>query len=85
MAARGLTSTAVTHLARDALGAKPLYYCASGSQIWFGTRVPKGGPRGQIDRSALSDYLELGYVPAPATAWSGVRKVPPGHLLRFGP
>ena len=72
-------------LARDALGAKPLYYCASGSQLWFGTRVPKGGPRGQIDRAALSDYLELGYVPAPATAWSGVRKVPPGHLLRFGP
>src|SRR5207248_6928915 len=23
--------------------------------------------------------------PAPATTWSGVRKVPPGHLLRFGP
>ena len=72
-------------LARDALGAKPLYYSPSGSQLWFGTRVPKGGPRGQVDRAALSDYLELGYVPAPATTWSGVRKVPPGHLLRFGP
>src|SRR5207245_140046 len=31
----------------------------------------------------LSDYLELGYIPAPATTWSGVRKVPPGHLVRF--
>jgi len=70
-------------LARDALGAKPLYYCAAGEEIWFGTRAPKGAPRGQIERGALSDYLELGYVPAPATAWSGVRKVPPGCLVTF--
>lgn len=76
-------STRSAVLARDALGAKPLYYCASGTQLWFGTRVPKGGPRGQLDRAALSDYLELGYIPAPATVWSGVRKLPPGHLLRF--
>lgn len=72
-------------LCRDALGVRPLYYCASGSQLWFGSRPPKGAPRGQLDRAALSDYLELGYIPSPATAWSAVRKVPPGHLLRFGP
>jgi asparagine synthase (glutamine-hydrolysing) len=71
-------------LARDALGARPLYYCAVGSRIWFGSRAPKAAPRGQLERGALSDYLELGYIPAPATAWSAVRKVPPGHLLRFG-
>src|SRR5439155_1570995 len=70
-------------LARDALGRKPLYYCVSGKQIWFGTRSPKAAPRGQIDRAALSDYLELGYVPAPGTTWSAVRKVPSGHLVRF--
>jgi asparagine synthase (glutamine-hydrolysing) len=72
-------------LCRDALGVRPLYYCASGSQLWFGSRPPKDAPRGQLDRAALSDYLELGYIPSPATAWSAVRKVPPGHLLRFGP
>ena len=72
-------------LARDALGRKPLYYCVSGKQIWFGTRSPKAAPRGQIDRAALSDYLELGYVPAPATTWSAVRKVPSGHLVRWQP
>ncbi|HYS11568.1 MAG TPA: asparagine synthase-related protein [Myxococcales bacterium] len=71
-------------LARDALGARPLYYCVSGTQLWFGSRVPKGAPRGQLDRDALSDYLELGYIPSPGTPWSGVRKLPPGHLLRFG-
>ncbi len=75
------TRTAV--LARDALGARPLYYCESGSRLWFGSRVPKDAPRGQLDRDALSDYLELGYIPSPGTGWSGVRKLPPGHLLRF--
>ena len=70
-------------LARDALGRKPLYYCAARREIWFGTRAPKAAPRGQLERGALSDYLELGYIPAPATAWSAVRKVPPGHLLSF--
>ena len=71
-------------LARDALGARPLYYCAQGSKLWFGTRAPKGAPRGQLERGALSDYLELGYIPAPDTIWSGVRKVPPGCVVRFG-
>src|SRR5205814_9415717 len=42
-----------------------------------------GAPLGQIDRGALSDYLELGYVPSPATMWSNVRKVLPGHRVRF--
>ncbi|HZX95142.1 MAG TPA: asparagine synthase-related protein, partial [Myxococcales bacterium] len=70
-------------LARDAFGGRSLFWCARGSEIWFGTQVPKGAPLGQIDRGALSDFLELGYVPAPASIWSGVRKLPAGHLLRF--
>ncbi len=70
-------------LARDALGVKPLYYCASGTQVSFGTRPPRSGPRGHLERGALSDYLELGYVPAPATVWSNVQKVPAGHLVRI--
>src|SRR5207253_340417 len=81
LAAADAKSRAVV-LARDALGRKPLYYCLSGTRLWYGTRVPKGAPRGAIDRGALSDYLELGFIPAPATTWSGVRKVPPGHLVR---
>src|SRR5205814_7844505 len=70
-------------LARDAFGGKPLFWVARGSEIWFGTVLPKDAPRGQIDRGALSDFLELGYVPAPSSVWSGVQKLPAGHLLRF--
>ncbi len=70
-------------LARDPFGGRPLFYCVRGPEIWFGTEVPKGAPLGQIDRAALSDFLELGYVPAPASVWSGLRKLAAGHLLRF--
>jgi asparagine synthase (glutamine-hydrolysing) len=70
-------------LARDAFGGKPLFWASRGSEIWFGTVLPKDAPRGQIDRGALSDFLELGYVPAPSSVWSGVQKLPAGHLLRF--
>lgn len=70
-------------LARDAFGGRPMFWCARGPEIWFGTQVPKGAPLGQIDRGALSDFLELGYVPAPASVWSGVQKLAAGHLLRF--
>jgi asparagine synthase (glutamine-hydrolysing) len=44
----------------------------------------EGAPLGLLDRDALSDYLELLYVPAPASVWTGVRKLPAGHLLRAG-
>ena len=73
-------------LARDAFGEKPLVYCTQDSKLWFASepRALKAGgaPLGGIDRAALSDYLELLYVPAPATFWAGVRKLPAGHLLR---
>ncbi len=75
-------------LARDAFGQKPLYYATREGELWFAGDVQalreEGASLGQFDRGALSDYLELLYVPAPASIWSGVRKLPAGHLLRAG-
>jgi len=75
-------------LARDAFGQRPLWYAQRGSELWFASSPQRlralGAPAGQIDRDALSDYLELLYVPAPASIWSGYRKLPAGHLLRAG-
>jgi asparagine synthase (glutamine-hydrolysing) len=72
-------------LARDAFGEKPLVYCASAGQLWFASEAPAlragGAPLGAIDRRALSDYLELLYIPAPRSAWTGMQKLPAGHLL----
>lgn len=72
-------------LARDRLGKKPLVYAplpagmAFASELQALLRVP-GIPR-EIDAGALGDYLAYGYVPAPATIYRAVRKLPPGSRL----
>ena len=75
-------------LARDGFGLKPLFYAEKKGELWFGpdpqALKSRGAPLGQIDRDALSDYLELLYVPSPSSIWSGLRKLPAGHLLRAG-
>ncbi len=73
-------------LARDRLGVKPLVYCvtaegtlAFASELEALLRFP-GTPRG-MDPQALSDYLCLGYIPAPRTIFADVAKLPPGTVL----
>jgi asparagine synthase (glutamine-hydrolysing) len=74
-------------LARDQAGVKPLYYCASASLLVFGSRLRallqhRDVPR-EVCPTAVRLYLELGYVPAPRTILSGVRKLEPGEWRRF--
>lgn len=72
-------------LARDRLGKKPLYYTAVGNAFLFGSEIKAllawpGVPR-IPDLSAIDRYLSLGYVPAPDTAFRGIRKLPAAHYL----
>ncbi len=72
--------------ARDRFGEKPFLYChRPGASFTFASELralkASGLPLGDVDRAALSDYLELLYVPAPRTIYSGVRKLPAGNLL----
>ena len=75
-------------LARDRLGIKPLLYAplADGG-IAFASeiRALKAHPGIDfgIDPEALSEYLACLYVPAPRTIHRGIRKLPPGHWLRW--
>jgi asparagine synthase (glutamine-hydrolysing) len=72
-------------LARDRLGIKPLYvsvtpnYLAFSSELKSILQIP-GFPR-KIDRMALSEYLSLGYVPAPLSMLSDIEKLWPGTML----
>jgi asparagine synthase (glutamine-hydrolysing) len=72
-------------LARDRLGKKPLLYAERGGELAFASEmqalIARDGLDAEIDYGALGDYLAYGYVPAPATIFRGVRKLPPGHLL----
>jgi asparagine synthase (glutamine-hydrolysing) len=74
-------------LARDRLGKKPLVYHEGGGGLKFaselqGLLADPTVPR-QPDLRALHHYLTYQYVPAPWTAFQGVRKLPPAHLLVF--
>jgi asparagine synthase (glutamine-hydrolysing) len=77
-------------LVRDRLGIKPLYW----------SRLPNGGilfasePKAlfasglltpAVDEACVTAYLSQGYVPAPATLYKGVYKLPPAHLLKAAP
>jgi asparagine synthase (glutamine-hydrolysing) len=76
-----------TWLVRDRLGILPVYYFATARLVAFASEakallplVP-GGAR--VDEGSLDAYLRRRAVPAPATLFRGVRKVPPGHWLRI--
>ena len=72
-------------LARDRLGKKPLYHATEDGVLYFASSLGAiedavGRGRG-MDHDALGAYLALGYVPAPMTALSGVRKLSAGSTL----
>ncbi|NLX05138.1 MAG: asparagine synthase (glutamine-hydrolyzing) [Phycisphaerae bacterium] len=73
-------------LAVDRFGKKPLYYAEHEGCLYFGSEpkaIRKGGVDGEFSRPALIDYLRFGWIPAPATIFSNVRKLEPGHCLRI--
>ena len=75
-------------LARDRLGIKPLVYAPlAGDNISFASEITAlrkhPGINLTIDSDAVSDYLACLYVPAPRTIYTGIRKLPPGHVLRW--
>ena len=79
--------TGELHAARDRLGIKPLVYYWDGKRFLFGSEIKSilAAPEvnTELDRSALWDYFTYLYVPTPKTAYRYIRKLPPGHTLRF--
>jgi len=74
-------------LARDRLGIKPLYLRRLEGNLVFGSelKVLFEHPQvtRQLDRTALSDFLSLLYVPSPRTLVEGIEKLPSGHFLEW--
>lgn len=74
-------------LVRDRLGVKPVYWSKlSGGGILFASEIKALFASGlvfpEVDPVSVTAYLTHGYVPAPATLFRGVNKLPPGSLLR---
>jgi asparagine synthase (glutamine-hydrolysing) len=71
--------------ARDPFGEKPFLYAETPRGFFFASEmaafVAGKVDVGEVDPGALSDFLELLYIPAPHSVFSRVKKLPAGHLL----
>ena len=82
--------TGITHLARDRLGIKPLYYAVTKEAMYFASALPAllevKGIDTSLDPEALHHYLTFhAVVPAPHTILRGIRKLAPGTLMTVHP
>jgi asparagine synthase (glutamine-hydrolysing) len=72
-------------LMRDRIGKKPLYYSVVGNSLVFASEI-KGivafpGFKRETNFEAIHEYLTFQYVPSPGTAFAGVHRLPPAHVL----
>ena len=72
-------------LVRDRLGKKPLHYAVHQGKLYFASEIKAilavAPELAQVNAQALFEYLNFGYIPDPITAFTGINKLPPGHLL----
>ena len=75
-------------LARDRVGKKPILYShqANGDLIFgseFAAMLKHPSVSREVDMSAIDSYMSYLCVPAPQTAFKQIRKLEPGHWLRW--
>lgn len=67
-------------LARDRMGEKPLYLFPSGDTLLFASELKallkSGAVPFELDRGAVSAFLQYSFIPEPATALRGIVKLP---------
>jgi asparagine synthase (glutamine-hydrolysing) len=74
-------------IARDRFGKKPMHYALHDGNLYFGSEIKSilavAPELAEVNSQALLEYLYFGYVPEPITAFTGIQKLPAGHLLEF--
>ncbi len=72
-------------IARDRYGKKPLFIYERNGLLLFASEIKAiltfPGIEATVDRAGLWEYFSYRYVPAPATLFSGIRKLMPGTYL----
>ena len=72
-------------LARDRFGQKPLFYHFDDKRLLFASEAKAiltyPGFVREPDPAAIDNYIALGYVPGPRSAFKGMSKLPPAHYL----
>lgn len=72
-------------LARDRVGKKPLYVRFDGDGVAFASEpkafLAEPGFSPEPDLAAIDTYLSYQYVPAPLSAFKGLTRLEPGHVM----
>jgi asparagine synthase (glutamine-hydrolysing) len=72
-------------IARDRFGEKPLYYSVFDGNLIFASEpkvlLENPSVKTEINLDALRQYLSFDYVPAPASIYKNIYKLPAAHLL----
>lgn len=73
-------------MSRDTLGEKPFYYYLHENGIARGSEIKSILPHLEhptIDTEALDFYFTIGYIPAPRSVYTQIRKLPAHHSLVY--
>ncbi|REK06976.1 MAG: asparagine synthase (glutamine-hydrolyzing) [Bacteroidetes bacterium] len=73
-------------IARDRIGVKPLLYSLDAGKFIFASEMKAMMAMGiekKIDNSSILTYLQLNYIPAPHSIFENVKKLMPGHFIKF--
>jgi asparagine synthase (glutamine-hydrolysing) len=74
-------------LARDRAGQKPVHYVEKRGRLYFASEIKSllaaGAVEPRLDLGALDHYLAFLYTPRDGSIFQDVRKLPPGHFLRW--
>lgn len=72
-------------IARDRFGEKPLYYGVFDGKLIFASEpkvlLENPAVKPEINTDALRQFLSFDYVPAPASIYKGISKLPAAHFL----
>jgi asparagine synthase (glutamine-hydrolysing) len=74
-------------LGRDRLGIKPLFWAETEEGLFWASEpkaiLASGAFPRELRPEALLDYLVQGYIGGPQSAWAGIRRLLPGHVLEW--
>lgn len=75
------------YLARDRMGEKPLYYGMVGNSFVFASELKAIKAFSQesmaLSHSAIAQFLQFSYVPAPLSIYQGIYKLLPAHYIKI--
>ena len=81
------TNTRTLFIARDRVGKKPLVYYCDRERFLFASEIKSlltdPAVRTEVNSVALDQFLAFGYVPAPLTSFTGIKKLPAAHWLEL--